>query len=381
VKVGLVIDRLDPSKGGAEAAVTDLAQAARTAGHQVIAYALAAADPWVGYHESWAGSCDMWMRVRLPPLPRGARDREFARRAVRSARMMQCDVVVGVRHITGVDVYWPHGGVHAETLAAVERSKGRVAGAVSHALHSVSPKQRALLALERRFFEEPGGARIWCVSDLVRREIVARWPRCEPLVEVHRNGVDVEAFRPEPLGERRARVRRELGIANNVPVLLFLGGAWRLKGWPVLLDALTRLRGHAWTCVAAGARDEPAARAAARAGLADRVRVLPRQDPRPLYAAADVFVAPTWRDPCPLATLEALASGLPVVTTTANGAAEDAGPAVSVVPAGSAAALAGALVARLAAPLARAQRPPVRTKAEWLAGLVASLERAAATSR
>lgn len=371
MRVGLVIDRFDPAKGGAEAALADLARAAFATGHDVDVYAMSAAD----------GVPGRYVRVAVGPGPRGPRDTAFARRAVAAARKGGCDVVVGVRHVAGVDVYWPHGGVHAETLAAVERSKGRLGGAVSHALHSLSPKQHALLALERRFFQEPGRARIWCVSELVRREILARWPACDALVEVHRNGVDVDAFHPGLRDEHRARVRRELGIRDGVPLLLFLGGTWRLKGWLVLLDALVRLRSHAWTCVAAGARHEAAARAAARAGLADRVRVLPRQDPRPLYGAADMLVQPTWRDPCPLTTLEALASGLHVVTTDANGAAEGAGPAVSVVAAGNAAALAGEIAARLATPHAPAARPAtVHAKAEWLAGLVASLERAA-TSR
>ena len=368
MKVGLVIDRFDPSKGGAEAALADLARTAFATGHDVDVYAMSAAD----------GVPARYVRVAVPPTLRGPRDTAFAKRAVSAARKGGCDVVVGVRHVTGVDVYWPHGGVHAETLLAVEHSKGRVAGAVSHALHTVSPKQHSLLALERRFFEDPGRARIWCVSDLVRREIVRRWPACEPLVEVHRNGVDTDAFHPGLRDEHRARVRRELGVPDGVPLLLFLGGAWRLKGWHVLLDALVRLRSHAWACVAAGARHETAARAAARAGLADRVRVLPRQDPRPLYGAADVFVAPTWRDPCPLTTLEALAAGLTVVTTDANGAAEGAGAAVSVVPAGNAAAIAGEIAARLATPhAAHARTAPVRAKSEWLATLVASLERAA----
>jgi UDP-glucose:(heptosyl)LPS alpha-1,3-glucosyltransferase len=370
VKTGLLIDRFDPAKGGAESALADLGKAALAASHEVAVYAMSSAGEAPGaYHH-----------VLVPPSPRGPRDAAFSKRAVAAARKGGCDVVVGVRHITGVDVYWPHGGVHANTLAAVERSRRGVARAVSHALHSVSPKQRALLALERSFFENPGRARIWCVSELVRREIVSQWPHCEELVEVHRNGVDTETFHPGLRDEHRARVRQHLGIPDDVPMLLFLGGAWRLKGWRVLLEALVRLRSHPWVCIAAGARHENGVRAAARSGLADRIRVLPRQDPRPLYGAADVFVAPTWRDPCPLTTLEALACGLPVVTTDANGAAEGANGQVSVVPKGDAAALAGEIVAQFAMLRARAPRAPVRNKAEWLAELVGSLERAA-TSR
>jgi UDP-glucose:(heptosyl)LPS alpha-1,3-glucosyltransferase len=373
MRVGVVIDRFDPARGGAERALADLATAAVAAGHDVAFFAMSMAD----------GAPGEFRLVEVRRAPRGASDVAFAKRAVAAARA-ECDVVLGVRHVTGVDVYWPHGGVHAETLAAVERSKGRVAGAVSRALHRTSPKQRALLTLERRFFESPG--RVWCVSDLVRREIAARWPHAARHCELHPNGVDTDTFHPRARDEHRARVRRELGVADDVPLLLFLGGAWRLKGWPVLLAALSSMKDAKWACVAAGARHGAAARAVALARLGRRVRVLPRQDSRPLYAAADLLVQPTWRDPCSLATLEALACGVPVVTTDANGAAEAFATEPSageIVRAGDAEALARVIAKRLAVlrePDAAARRAAERrSKDAWLAGLVASL--AATSSR
>ena len=369
MRCGLVLDRWDPAKGGAERALAPFARHALAAGHEVLALSMSAAPDAPG----------RFVRVSVPAAPRGPRDVLFAKRALAVARRERCDLTIGVRHVTGVDIYWPHGGLHGETLAAVERSKGRVAGAVSRALHLASPKQRALLGLERRFFGDPGRARIWCVSDLVRREILTRWPDCAPRLEVHPNGVDVETFHPGLRDEHRDRVRRELGVAGDVPLLLFLGGAWRLKGWTVLLDALATLRDDAWTCVAAGSRPEEARRAVVRARLGRRVRVLARQDARPLYAAADLFVQPTWRDPCSLATLEALACGLPVVTTDANGAAEafagfpDAG---AVVPAGDSTALAAAIRERLTVSASAnedARRAALRRpQRAWLDALLAS---------
>jgi UDP-glucose:(heptosyl)LPS alpha-1,3-glucosyltransferase len=69
--------------------------------------------------------------------------------------------------------------------------------------------------------------------------------------------------------------------------------------------------------------DRPLRRLAAQLGVADRVHwhgLVP--DPRPLYAAADVLVQPSWHDPCSLTCLEAMAMSLPVVTTVLNGVAE-----------------------------------------------------------
>ena len=159
----------------------------------------------------------------------------------------------------------------------------------------------------------------------------------------------------------------------------------------MLLRALGRLGGEKWFCIAAGGRHESAAHAVARAGLADRVRVMASQDPRPLYGAADLVVQPTWRDPCSLATLEALACGVPVVTTTANGAAEVAASAqgpISVVSPGDAAGFATAVEARLtlmrSAPRTAATRAAARAAAPtvtaWRAEVLAALLRAATSA-
>jgi UDP-glucose:(heptosyl)LPS alpha-1,3-glucosyltransferase len=73
-------------------------------------------------------------------------------------------------------------------------------------------------------------------------------------------------------------------------------------------------------------RDKHAARYQARArdrGVARRVTFAgPQADPRPYYGAADAFVLPTLYDPCPNAALEAMACGMPIVTSTRSGAAE-----------------------------------------------------------
>ena len=89
-------------------------------------------------------------------------------------------------------------------------------------------QQRTLCALERRFFADPKGARIWCVSDLVRREVLARWPHCAPLVEIHRNAVDVGA------------VPRAQGVGQT-PLIVSVGRFKEPKDFLTLVRALGRL--------------------------------------------------------------------------------------------------------------------------------------------
>jgi UDP-glucose:(heptosyl)LPS alpha-1,3-glucosyltransferase len=143
-------------------------------------------------------------------------------------------------------------------------------------------------------------------------------------------------------------------------LILFVAHNFRLKGLRELLRAAALLHTTQppWLMAVVG-RDKPESyrHLARQLGLADRVRFLGAQpDLRPWYAAADVLAHPTWYDPCSRVVLEALASGLPVVTTRWNGAAEtlEQGRHGEIIdtPADS---------AGLAAAIARALDPAVRS--------------------
>jgi UDP-glucose:(heptosyl)LPS alpha-1,3-glucosyltransferase len=103
-----------------------------------------------------------------------------------------------------------------------------------------------------------------------------------------------------------------------------VGSGYARKGVPIALRALARLPERARLIVVG--RDKDAARyegLARRAGVRERVVFAgPQEDPRPFLGAADAFVLPTLYDPLSNAVLEALACGLPVVTSRRCGAGE-----------------------------------------------------------
>jgi UDP-glucose:(heptosyl)LPS alpha-1,3-glucosyltransferase len=122
----------------------------------------------------------------------------------------------------------------------------------------------------------------------------------------------------------RAAMRQQLAIPDDANVALHVGSGFERKGVAAFLAALARAPGAMWGIVVG--RDKRAARYVAlarRLGVAARVRFAGSvSDVRPFYAAADSFVLATLYDPFPNAALEAMASALPVVTTTTCGAAE-----------------------------------------------------------
>nr|WP_277988848.1 glycosyltransferase [Ramlibacter ginsenosidimutans] len=164
---------------------------------------------------------------------------------------------------------------------------------------------------------------------------------------VIRNGVDLQRFRP-PTPEERADARARLAWPSERSVFLFVGSGFERKGVAAALRAFAvgPLRERALlVIVGEDKRRGRYERLARRLGLADSVRFTGAQDDvLPYYQGADAFVLPTLYDPQSNAVLEAMACGLPPITTRSCGVAELLSPASGrVVDADDIPALAAAL--------------------------------------
>jgi len=170
-------------------------------------------------------------------------------------------------------------------------------------------------------------------SAMVRRDVEARYGLAGERVTVIHNGVDLARFHPRLRASAGVAKRRELGLAPGECAVLFLGTGYARKGLDLVLEAFPQVlaaRPEARLVVAGfdSARARFEARAAAL-GLAGRTRFVGGTlAPEELYAAADVYVLPTRYDPFANSTLEALAAGLPVITSTTNGGGELIDPGV-----------------------------------------------------
>ncbi|MCX7157294.1 MAG: glycosyltransferase family 4 protein [Rhodocyclales bacterium] len=327
MKLAIVRQKYTPF-GGAERFV-ERALAALRAKHVDVSIV---AREWQG-----AAAGDMQC-VRVNPfyLGRTWRDAGFARGVQRLIEGRRFDLVQSHERISGCDIYRAGDGVHATWLEL--RNKP---------LDAYSPWHRYTLAAEAEMFRHSKLRTVICNSRMVRDDIARRFGLAGDKLQVIYSGVDLDAFHPRLREEKGRALREKTGVGATTPVLLFVGSGYQRKGLPTLLRALSRMqRSDARLWVVGRDKDETLMRKLAQTlGVDERVLFLGAQtDVKPFYGAADVFALPTLYDPFPNAALEALACGLPLVTTTTCGAAElvtaDNGLVVS---AGDVAALAASL--------------------------------------
>jgi glycosyltransferase involved in cell wall biosynthesis len=155
------------------------------------------------------------------------------------------------------------------------------------------------------------------VSDQIRRELVETVGVPAWRVRAIVNGVDVEEFCPGPAA------REPLGLPRDVPLAFFAGDIQSTrKNLGTVLRALVDVP-EVHLAVAGDTEGSPYPAQAAALGLADRTHFLGfRRDVPALMRASDFFVFPSRYEACTLVLLEAMASGLPVVTAHTAGGAE-----------------------------------------------------------
>jgi UDP-glucose:(heptosyl)LPS alpha-1,3-glucosyltransferase len=313
VKIGLVIESLDAARGGAEQWTTQFAQWLAKAGHEVHIVA----RHFAAESERLPLTCHTLAATKSRI--------EFARLAQQRLESLALDVTHDMGSGWHCDVFQPHGG---SRLAASERN-------LQLAPTALRPWKRWAASWLPRYreFEKLAAAQyasrhrlFIALSRMVAHDFERLHRVPEEQIRLVYNGVDVERFSPDHRSRYREPTRERLGVRPDETLLLIVAHNFWLKGVPTLLAAVGRLAAEgrrARLAVVGGTPTNRWIRLAARLGAAHATTFVGRAaDPVPYYSAADVYVQPTFYDPCSLVALEALASGLPVVTSRFNGAGE-----------------------------------------------------------
>jgi UDP-glucose:(heptosyl)LPS alpha-1,3-glucosyltransferase len=310
VKLAIIRRRYAPH-GGAERFIETSARELANAGIDVSIVA-----------ESWAGPGDESLRriaVAGHGLTRASRLAHFQRAIADIVARERFDLVQTHERLLTADIFRAGDGVHAAWVARQVAERGGLRGAMMR----LDPMHRLVIDTERRMARETDMIFV-ANSALVAREIAEWLAVPASRIRTIENGVDLAAFHPATDAERQT-ARAHFDIGPDEPVVAFVGSGFERKGAFRLVEALAQPAPRPLQALIAGAdRGLEALRARVAAlGLTARVHILGGvSDPLSVYRAADLFVLPSLYDPMPNAALEALACGLPVVTTADTGIAE-----------------------------------------------------------
>jgi L-malate glycosyltransferase len=317
LRIALLLESDGP--GGAERMLILLAEAMRRRGHHVIPVGPAEGTGWLAAQFRVRGFEPEVFRLRHPvdPLCVMGIARLLERHRVDVAHSHEFSMAVygaAAARMTGVPhLITMHGGVY----------------------FGLRRRRRAALRWAVR-----ASNRIVAVSDATREDLrrMLRVPKIE--VDVVLNGV------PEQ-GGNREQVRRELGLPDHELMLLTVGNLYRVKGHDLLIEALAAVpQTPPWRLVIAGQGEEESnlRRLVREKGIGDRVSFLGFRDDVPdLLAAADVYLMPSRSEGLPLALLEAMFAGRPIMASAVGGIPDALGQAGVLVQPEDAEALAVAL--------------------------------------
>jgi glycosyltransferase involved in cell wall biosynthesis len=326
VRIGIVTQRVSFNDGQGRVNYEIAAEALRR-GHDVVLFCEHADPEIVGHNH---------VRAELMPAPnwlpsRLLRDQLFAWRTQR--RLYVAPANHAARDAQSCDAMLVNGFV---TWAAADVNAVHfVHSSWQHSPHHPWRKQRSMHSMYGRLYNRLNAflelaafrrsRAIVAVSDKVRQELIAIGVPAAAITTIV-NGVDAEEFYPGPGS------RADFGLPLGPIVGLFAGDLKdSRKNLDTVMHALVNVPGF-HLAIAGRHEGTPWPKLAADLGLSDRVHFLGFQRRMPeLMRAVDLFVFPSRYEACSLVLLEALASGLPVVTARSAGGAELVTPQVGIV--------------------------------------------------
>jgi UDP-glucose:(heptosyl)LPS alpha-1,3-glucosyltransferase len=291
--------------GGAEAYLKRLGRGVTEAGHQV---QLVATNDWPD--SEWPFGSIKHLRAKSPI--------DFADELERMRSELRCDVLFSLERVWSCDVFRAGDGVHRAWLDR----RGKFELPLKRFVRSLGSKHQDLLRLEQSLLSSGKARRVIAASQMVRDEMINVYRYPEDRIDIVRNGVPLEKFGFDP--ELREKSREELNLKPGQTALLFAGSGWERKGLLFAIEAAALCKDLKMRLLVAG-RGNAKPYQTKRLGFwrEEPVQFLGEVvDMLRIYAAADIFILPTIYDPFSNACLEALACGLPVITTRSNGFSE-----------------------------------------------------------
>ena len=316
MRIALVILHADPARGGAERYTLDLAAALRARGHHVSLIASSFAPKQQTPDD---------VQLKVGRGTRLSRYVYFLDALDRHLAETKYDIVHAMLPVRHCDIYHPHAGIAAESVSrghlkhesAWRRSAAKLA-------NSVNMKRRKFAAVERALLTGAKPPIVLSLSEYVKKNVLEFYALPPDRLATLFNAVDLKKFDPDARPEARTQIRDRFGISSDHIVALMIAQDFPRKGLRETILAMPKVNDPRLVLLVVGKQNPARYRQLAEEmGIAERVIFAgSTDDPFSFYKASDFFVLPTRHDPCSLVVLEALAMGLPVISTIFNGACE-----------------------------------------------------------
>lgn len=246
-----------------------------------------------------------------------SRERGFANAARAFWENKAFDLVQSHERIPGCDLYRAGDGVHRRWL----EQRARILPGWKQSLLFADRYHRYVMNAEREMYQHDNLRGVICNAEMVKQEIIEDFGLPADKIHVIYNAIDNQRFTPAS-EEARAVLRRQHGIPLQATCLIYVGSGFERKGLDAAIRAIAPTDRH--LLVVGKDKDQRRyASLAATLNCDKRVHFFGMQNETlPFYQLADGLLLPTLYDPFPNVILEAMACGLPVITTTGCGGQE-----------------------------------------------------------
>jgi len=311
-KIAILIENFD-KKGGSERRTYELVKQLKQRGHNITVFA----NSWSNT-STFEGEGINFVKVPMTRWPfRFMAPLTYAYFADKAVKRERFDIIHSQTRTYYQDVATLGGGCHRAWIDE------------GSSLKLLDPFHRAVLSIEKRQFQNGNYKRIIVNSKLSKNGILKFYPVPEERIKVIHNGVDAERFNPLNKEKYRTEIRKRHNLSDNDFVILYVGSGFKRKGVSYLIEAVASLgndsinKSRIKLLIVGKDRLWPYKRLAAKAGIDKNIIFVDyASETEKYYAASDIFALPTFFDPFANVTLEAMASGIPVITTRKNGASE-----------------------------------------------------------
>jgi UDP-glucose:(heptosyl)LPS alpha-1,3-glucosyltransferase len=340
VKIALIIEHFDPARGGAENYTFWLAEQLALRGHEVHAVCHDSARKRHQYQAAHQGASHDVQRSanagrspevpgprgvsvhRLPAikLSTGIGFRQFGIAAKNWCSRNKPDVAHSMTVAWPGDLYHPHAGVYARIQQQSIASRESAPSAnFKRLMLQLSGKQRTLLTMERRSAQAMADQRPWkilCISPAMREDFRSIYGTSDGKMTLLENPIMTPPPSEQQIVKDRQWFRELYALAPDDRVAVFVGHDFRRKGLSWAIRTVAQCR-TPWKLLVVGLGKVKDHIALARElGVTDRVKFIgPTRETNAVYSAADALLLPTFYDSFGLVALEALAFGLPVIST------------------------------------------------------------------